>query len=210
MFTQLISDARAAEYELVEPGDEDRLFYKLPWWKKVIVMAGGPTVNLVLAFLLFGGVFMLHGPPEPTTTVDEVSDCVIAVTPETLNQAAQCTPADPVAPAKPAGLQPGDRILDLQRHRGDLVGPAVGPDPGQRRRPGGHRLRARRRAPERHDQHHRLAAPGPTATTSRSSRSASSAVAPTMVLERQDAGFVVDHDGRPTPGRPSRPSARCR
>ena len=61
MFTQLISDARAAEYELVEPGDEDRLFYRLPWWKKVIVMAGGPTVNLVLAFLLFGGVFMLHG-----------------------------------------------------------------------------------------------------------------------------------------------------
>ena len=41
MFTQLISDARAAEYELVEPGDEERLFYRLPWWKKVIVMAGG-------------------------------------------------------------------------------------------------------------------------------------------------------------------------
>ena len=37
-------------------------------------------MNLVLAFLLFGGVFMLHGQPEPTTTVDEVSDCVIAVT----------------------------------------------------------------------------------------------------------------------------------
>ena len=33
--------------EHVQPGDEDRLFYKLPWWKKVIVMAGGPTVNLV-------------------------------------------------------------------------------------------------------------------------------------------------------------------
>ncbi len=38
MFAQLISDARSAEYELVEKGDEDRLFYKLPWWKKVIVM----------------------------------------------------------------------------------------------------------------------------------------------------------------------------
>ena len=33
---QLIADARAAEYELVEPGDEDRLFYRLPWWKKVV------------------------------------------------------------------------------------------------------------------------------------------------------------------------------
>ena len=49
MFTQLISDARAAEYELVEPGDEERLFYRLPWWKKVIVMAG---VILVMSVVL--------------------------------------------------------------------------------------------------------------------------------------------------------------
>ena len=51
MFTQLISDARAAEWEHIKPGDEDRLFYKMAWWKKVIVMAGGPTVNLLIAFL---------------------------------------------------------------------------------------------------------------------------------------------------------------
>ena len=57
IFTQLISDARAAEWEHVKPGDEDRLFYKMAWWKKVIVMAGGPTVNLLIAFFLFWGVF---------------------------------------------------------------------------------------------------------------------------------------------------------
>jgi membrane-associated protease RseP (regulator of RpoE activity) len=109
MFTQLISDARAAEYELVEEGDEDRLFYRLPWWKKVIVMAGGPTVNLVLAFLLFGGVFMLHGVLEPKTTVDDVSDCVIAASEAQPDRV--CTNADPVAPAKQAGLEKGDQIL---------------------------------------------------------------------------------------------------
>jgi membrane-associated protease RseP (regulator of RpoE activity) len=109
MFTQLISDARAAEYELVEEGDEDRLFYRLPWWKKVIVMAGGPTVNLVLAFLLFGGVFMLHGVLEPKTTVDDVSDCVIAATESQPDRT--CTDADPVAPAREAGLRTGDEIL---------------------------------------------------------------------------------------------------
>ena len=46
MFTQLISDARAAEWETIGPEDADRLFYKMAWWKKVIVMAGGPTVNI--------------------------------------------------------------------------------------------------------------------------------------------------------------------
>jgi membrane-associated protease RseP (regulator of RpoE activity) len=111
MFTQIISDARAAEYEHVEPGDEDRLFYKLPWWKKVIVMAGGPTVNLVLAFLLFGGVFMLHGVPVATTTVDEVSDCVISASEATPDR--KCTDEDPVAPAKLAGLEQGDEIVAM-------------------------------------------------------------------------------------------------
>jgi len=53
MFTQLISDARSAELEHIAPGDEDRLFYRLPSWKKIVVMAGGPTVNLAIAFFLF-------------------------------------------------------------------------------------------------------------------------------------------------------------
>ena len=57
MFTQLISDARAAEWETIKPEDSDRLFYKMPWWKKVIVMAGGPTVNIVIAFGIFAAVF---------------------------------------------------------------------------------------------------------------------------------------------------------
>ena len=50
MFTQLISDARAAEWEYVKQHDTDRLFYRLAWWKKVIVMAGGPMVNIAIAF----------------------------------------------------------------------------------------------------------------------------------------------------------------
>ena len=51
MFTQLISDARAAEWEYVKQHDTDRLFYRLAWWKKVIVMSGGPLVNIAIAFL---------------------------------------------------------------------------------------------------------------------------------------------------------------
>src|SRR6478736_6949051 len=80
MFSQLMSDARSAEYELVEPGDENRLFYKLPWWKRIIIMGSGVMTNLVIAFLLFAVVFMGHGAPTATTTVEGVSQCVIAVT----------------------------------------------------------------------------------------------------------------------------------
>ncbi|QWC85390.1 site-2 protease family protein [Nocardioidaceae bacterium] len=110
MFTQLISDARSAEYELVGPDDEDRLFYKLPWWKKVVVMAGGPTVNIVIAFLLFWSVFAVNGVAQSTRTVDVVYDCVIAVVPGQTDQR-ECEPGDPVTPAVQAGMQPGDRIV---------------------------------------------------------------------------------------------------
>jgi membrane-associated protease RseP (regulator of RpoE activity) len=108
-FGRLISDARAAEAEHVRPGDEDRMFYRLPWWKKVIVMAGGPTVNLVISFLLFGAVFWLHGVAETTTKVGSVADCVIAVKAGDAPRA--CRSTDPVAPSKLAGLEVGDKIV---------------------------------------------------------------------------------------------------
>ena len=114
MFTQLISDARAAEWELVGPDDSDRLFYKLPWWKKVIVMAGGPTVNILIAFFIFWGVFATYGQrsveAEPgAPVINTVSQCVLPAT----EQERACTPEDPVAPALEAGLRPGDTITSF-------------------------------------------------------------------------------------------------
>jgi len=108
-FSQMIADARQAEAELLEPGDEKRMFYQLPWWKKVIVMAGGPTVNLVIAFFLFGAVFWLHGVPETTTKVETVADCVMAV--RTDEAPRPCTDKDPASPSKLAGIQEGDQIV---------------------------------------------------------------------------------------------------
>jgi membrane-associated protease RseP (regulator of RpoE activity) len=114
MFTQLMSDARAAEYELVEPGDENRLFYKLAWWKKITIMASGVLTNLVIAFVLFAIVFMGHGIATATTTVSTVSQCVIAVTKQNADQPLRaCTAKDPEAPAKAAGIRPGDRIVSF-------------------------------------------------------------------------------------------------
>src|SRR5690606_2060828 len=109
LLTQLASDARAAEYEDVAPADEDRLFYRKPWWQKVIVMAGGPTVNLVIATVLFAISFMAFGIQVPTTTVSQVSDCAIP----DAEYGRTCTDDDPVTPARKAGLQPGDRIVSI-------------------------------------------------------------------------------------------------
>jgi len=112
LFTQLISDARAAEWELVKPEDSDRLFYKLPWWKKVIVMAGGPTVNIAIAFGIFLGVFATYGnigdrPLEPV--VSEVSECALPAS----EADRACLPEDPAAPAATMGFELGDRIVSF-------------------------------------------------------------------------------------------------
>ena len=115
MFAQLVSDARSAEYEHVTEADKDRLFYKLAWWKRVVIMGCGVTINLVLAFLLFAAAYMGHGILAPTTTVATVSECVKVVH---VDQApGPCTPKDPVAPAKTAGLKPGDRLVSFNGAR---------------------------------------------------------------------------------------------
>ncbi len=115
MFTQLISDARAAEWELVKPEDSDRLFYKMKWWQKVVVMAGGPTVNILIAFFLFSAVFWTYGNAqdvEAEPVIDEVQECVVPV--EESNRV--CTEeelAEHPTPAYEAGLQEGDRIVSF-------------------------------------------------------------------------------------------------
>jgi membrane-associated protease RseP (regulator of RpoE activity) len=109
-FGKLIADARAVEYENVTAEDQDRLFYRKAWWKKVIIMAGGPMMNIFLAVILLGAVFMGFGVKEPTLTVDEVSDCVIPAS-QPDRPCRTGANADPVAPAREAGFQRGDQIL---------------------------------------------------------------------------------------------------
>ena len=114
MFTQLISDARAAEWETIQPEDTDRLFYKMPWWKKVIVMAGGPTVNLLIAFGIFAVVFGTYGIKSVEAdagrpVIDTVSRCVIPYAEE----GRDCAKGDPSTPAVKAGLQPGDVVTSF-------------------------------------------------------------------------------------------------
>ncbi len=112
MFSQLVDDVRAAEYEHVAPHDHDRLFYNKPWWQRVVIMGSGVMINLLIALFLFAIVFMGHGVPKPTTTIADISTCVIAVTKANIDEPVrECTAEDPVAPAKEAGFMPGDRFV---------------------------------------------------------------------------------------------------
>lgn len=103
---RLADSARAVEYETITAADDGRLFYQKPVWQKVVVMAGGITMNLLLAFAILLGVNALHGQYRPQLVADQVSECVIPA-----SQADKhCTSSDPVAPARAAGMRAGDRI----------------------------------------------------------------------------------------------------
>jgi membrane-associated protease RseP (regulator of RpoE activity) len=112
LFAQLVSDARAAEWETITAADQGRLFYRMAWWKKVVVMAGGPTVNLLIAFVIFGGLFATYGNPADEIlhpTVSKVEACVVPAA----QDGRVCRPSDPVSPAKQAGLEAGDRFVSF-------------------------------------------------------------------------------------------------
>src|SRR5665647_3533355 len=111
-FSQLMDQARDESMEQVKPGDENRVFYKLSTPKKLVVMLGGPTMNLVIAVVLLGGIFTLYGIGEITARVSAVSQCVQTVQANG-SAPATCSPSDPQAPANVAGIRPGDRIIAL-------------------------------------------------------------------------------------------------
>jgi membrane-associated protease RseP (regulator of RpoE activity) len=107
----MVENARSAEYETIEPSDDGRLFYQKVWWKKLIVMASGPLVNVVIAFVLFGGLFMLYGANVAQTTVATVTDCVVPASQASADR--KCQSGDQVSPAKQAGFQVGDKIVSF-------------------------------------------------------------------------------------------------
>jgi membrane-associated protease RseP (regulator of RpoE activity) len=81
--------------------------------KKVVVMLGGPTMNLLIAFVLFGGLLTLYGIPTATPLISSVAPCAPTAAPTTSTPQPACAPGDPASPAVQAGLQAGDRIVSV-------------------------------------------------------------------------------------------------
>ena len=82
--------------EDLPPEARDRAYHAQPVWKRIVVIAAGPAVNLVLAFLLLFVFFWLIGIAPPTHTI---------------NQTEKGYPAAGV-------LHPGDRLVSVDGKRG--------------------------------------------------------------------------------------------
>ncbi len=105
----LVQDARDTSADTIHEGEEHRAFWRLATWKRIVIMLGGPFMNLVLATVLYALVLCGFGIAVPSTTVATVSECVIAATEER----SECAAGDPEAPGAAAGMLPGDTIVRI-------------------------------------------------------------------------------------------------
>jgi len=105
---RLAADARDASAAEIPAGEDHRAFYRLSTPKKLVVMLGGPVMNLVIAFVLLAIVLLGFGLPTATTTLGTVSQCVI---PAGEDAQRTCTDEDEPAPGAAAGLLPGDTVV---------------------------------------------------------------------------------------------------
>jgi len=104
-----LSDTATATETATESEIDARSFYRLPLHRRIIIMLGGPFMNLFIAIVLYAVVLMGFGVPSLSLTVGSVSECVVPAT----ESRTECLPEDPAAPGAAAGILPGDRILSV-------------------------------------------------------------------------------------------------
>ncbi len=93
--------------EEVEPGDEDRVFWKQPWKQRLVVLAAGSTVHFIIAIVLvLLSALSIGKAVELNPGIGSVSECVPAAFDKTCDD-----PGALPAPARAAGLQQGDVVL---------------------------------------------------------------------------------------------------
>jgi membrane-associated protease RseP (regulator of RpoE activity) len=112
-FKNLINQARATSMADLRPSDAGRAFYQLHPAKKLVVMLGGPIMNLVTAIALLFIAFVLIGTPQPTTKISTVINCL----PTAISDSDNCKPGAPLSPAAKAKLQTEDQIVAIDNRQ---------------------------------------------------------------------------------------------
>ena len=83
--------------EDIPPAVAHRAYYRQPVWKRIVVIAAGPAVNIVLAFLILWVLIWANGVGEPTTRIEQIN-----------------------GPPARGALALGDRIVAVDGVRGDF------------------------------------------------------------------------------------------
>ena len=107
--TEMSEDAKAYESAQYGPEDAHRTFVALSVPKKLVVMLGGPAMNLLISLLLMVVLVSGIGLPSVTPTVQSVSECVV---PADAPADVSCE-GQPPAPALEAGIRPGDVLREI-------------------------------------------------------------------------------------------------
>ncbi len=112
---QVLTQARQADKDFITPADQGRLFYQLPVWKRIIIMLGGPSMNLLIGIVCTAVLLLGFGQNQATTQIETVSACIQSVSSTNLPQEEQesCGQDDQPSPAQQAGLRAGDVITSF-------------------------------------------------------------------------------------------------
>jgi regulator of sigma E protease len=86
-------------HEDIPPEVRQRAYYLQPVWKRIVVILAGPVMNVILAFLILWGLYMIGGIPKQTNRVDEQG----------------------LEPPAASVLRPGDEIVSVDGRRGSLT-----------------------------------------------------------------------------------------
>jgi membrane-associated protease RseP (regulator of RpoE activity) len=97
----------------VTPDEAPRAMWRYPTWKRVVVLASGSITHFILGFIILYvmavSIGLLNLTDKPL--VGNVAQCASNLDLKTLSSE-KCQPGDP-APAKNAGLRPGDQIVSV-------------------------------------------------------------------------------------------------
>ncbi|GAB2988949.1 site-2 protease family protein [Amycolatopsis acidiphila] len=99
----------------VTPDEAPRAMWRFKTWKRTVVLAAGSVTHFILGFIVLYLMAVSMGLPNALigkAQVDTVSPCVQNATTNEQVLNPDCKPGDP-APAKDAGLRPGDEIVSV-------------------------------------------------------------------------------------------------